>query len=126
LKPDQTVSVYSVAASGKPNLKTTGKVLALSDDTLRLLVHGHPQDFMDRDVRVISETYKGERRKAALIGLSVGGALGLLNLAHWCQARRDADSCGNATGALLMWTGLGAAFGAASAREHERVLFLAP
>src|SRR5438874_5381170 len=111
LQPDQTVSVYSVPAAetGRPFTKTTGKVLEISDHRLRLLVHRRPQEFFDRDVRVIAEIYT--KRKAALIGLSIGAMVGLLNMAKWCQPRRDADSCGNAMGALLIWTGLGAAVG---------------
>jgi hypothetical protein len=124
LKPNQRVSVYAVSAMGTPNPKT-GKVMALSDHTLELLVDGRREELTDRDIRVIAETYK-EKRKHALIGLAVGAVIGGLTMAASCRAPRDPDSCGNATGAMLMWTGLGAAIGASSAREHERVLFLAP
>ena len=126
IRPGQTVIVYAVPANDPSTAKVIGQVEDLSAHTLRLLVDGRTRELAESEVRVVAETYK-TRRKCALIGLWAGAVLGLINVGHWCHAGGDPDSCANATGALVMWTGLGAAVGAASAaRQQERVLFRAP
>lgn len=124
LKPGQMVSVYVQTQQADPTRAELirGRVLALSEQTLELRMRGHPREVAERDVRVICERFK-KKGKAALIGLSIGAAIGLANLARWCHAQRDSDSCANATGVLLTWPGLSAALGAGSisrSRWNER------
>lgn len=124
LKIGETVYVEIAGVTTGRRGAIKGRALELSGSTLRLLVDGQRRDLAEREVLVVSERHRS-RGKGALIGLAIGGGLGLLNVARWCRGT-DRDSCGNAQGALVLLSGLGAAFGSAVAPEREHILYLAP
>lgn len=104
--------------------KVKGKVLNVSDSTLRLDVDGAARDFSPSEVLVISERYGGARQ-GAIVGLAAGGTFGV-PLGTACL--KDTHTCrifGPVAGAMIAGgAAIGAAIGASS--THERVLYLAP
>ncbi len=129
LEAEQTVYVQTAAVADEHGRGIKGRVVELSDSTLRLLVKGEFREFSERDVLIISGRHTSVA-KGALIGLAVGGGLSLSGWgfrlpAVWgCD---DPETCAYAKFLLGLGVGVGALFGAEIGHsfEHEQVLFRA-
>jgi hypothetical protein len=126
LEADQTVYVQTAEVADEHGRGIKGRVVELSDSTLRLLVRGEFREFSERDVLFVSERHTSQAR-GALIGLAVGSGFGLWG---WSAVGGcgSTESCAYAK----LFLGLGAGAGAIVGREigrslvHEQVLFRAP
>jgi hypothetical protein len=127
LEADRTVYVQTAEVRDEHGRGIKGKVVDLSESTLRLAVRGDYLLFSERDVLVVSERHTSAG-KGALIGLAVGGGLGLFGVTAACGSSKDAETCAWARFGLMLGAGFGTLLGAEIGHsiEHEQVLFLAP
>ena len=126
---DQSIYIYPTANPAR-HQRIKAKLLNVSPMTLQVVIDGHPREFSESEVSMITESHRNTA-KGALIGFLLGTVLDLsvlhgAQLFHDCP--HDAESCSWAKLGLVVFGGSGTLVGAEIGHsiEREEPLFLPP
>jgi hypothetical protein len=127
--PDLRTSMWhgeTISVIDRAGAVVKGRVVTITDDAITLSVHGQTRTVNGSDVGWITRR-RAHAGRGALLGLSVGAALGLFTFVQG----RDCETCGADTGFACvrgaMFGGLGGGIGAGvgAAVHSEEMLYAA-